>query len=930
MKRKGTGRLLSLLMAFSMLAAMIPMTTFAEESGSGEAVVAEQPYAQDPSSASESEEKQAETDREVSEAEEAKESLPQAETGEKAEESLPQAETEEKAEEGLSQTGAGEEAEEGSSHTPNEPAKESVKEGSSAASESSSASARRVPRGPVTEIYLDGQNGDDSKDGTTKENAVKTFAKAKELAAANQDIVTIWVMGTVSVSGEISLSGTNAILKREKDFPDYLIQIRDAATMNGITVDGNQENARASKSLILVIGTVTIEDGTVLQNNRLTDLGYFDALGGGMIIEDGTVNMTGGVITNNTANFGGGVFVHRGTFNFQGGSIENNHAVNGTEAGQHGYAAGGGVCVYDGGTLNLSGSAVLQNNDSKEVGGGISVGVGVASNGSDRLNMTGGIVTNNTAGSGGGGIFVQAGFEGKQGVAVVSAGEITNNKMTAEGEGSNAFGGAGIYVNGYPNTYTGFQNGELHLTDALITENKAALQGGGYAGCPSSQTHIFVNDGAAFYGNEASGGREIYILASNAYGSHSGDPKYMIANTMLGAVPYNWKYDDGTEVDLSKLEGQLLAAEEESLSLNTDAVGNADTLARAKVRITGNVSNTRGGGIGTNGTVFIGTEEKTSVPVEKKWDDNNAQRPDAVQIELYRSGTNEGETYIGYQTIRADANGNWSAVFENLLKFDLAGNPYKYTLKERSVAGYTSKTSGTQEDGFVITNTASVSIPVNKVWVGEKGTAVTIRLFADREDTGKSVVLTEDNRWYSAFEGLPKYREDGAEIVYTVTEDEVAGYTSEISGSAAEGFTVRNTITGKVSVPVTKKWIGTPADSITIYLYADGVKVDTQKISEKNHWQHTFADLEQYRDGKEIRYTVEEEKIEGYTTAIAGDAKSGYVITNTKNTTPPKTTVTTPPKTGDDAPIGLWTGFFAVSFFAILLAVKYRKKLQSE
>ena len=35
-------------------------------------------------------------------------------------------------------------------------------------------------------------------------------------------------------------------------------------------------------------------------------------------------------------------------------------------------------------------------------------------------------------------------------------------------------------------------------------------------------------------------------------------------------------------------------------------------------------------------------------------------------------------------------------------------------------------------------------------------------------------------------------------------------------------FTITNTIDGKVSIPVTKKWIGKEAESATIRLLADG------------------------------------------------------------------------------------------------------------
>ena len=656
-------------------------------------------------------------------------------------------------------------------------------------------STRAMADGGATgEIYLNGQSGNDAKDGKTKANAVKTFARAKELAAADQTIKTIWVSGTTGVSGEVSLSGTKAVLKREQDFKGNLLSVDNKASFKDITIDGNQANANATASLVRVSGQLDIKEGTLIQNNKLTQLGYFQAMGGGIDVESGTVNMTGGSIRNNSANFGGGVFVNYGSFHFSGGTIEENHAVSGTEPGEGGFASGGGICVFDGASLELTDKAVIRNNVSDELGGGISVGTGVASNGSDTLNMTGGSVLGNSAGSAGGGIYVQAGPVGKQGVATISAGEIKDNKMTAGGRGNNSFGGAGIYVNGYPSIYTGFQNGELHLTDALVTENTAKLEGGGYAGCPSSETHIYVNDGAAFYANSAGGGREIYILASNDYGVHSGNPRYTIANTMLGAVPYRWQYDDGKEVPLSKLDGQLDAAKGESLSLNTKERGNADTLARARVRITGNSSATRGGGIGSNGTVFIGTEEKTSVSAEKKWNDHNsASRPHQVQLELYRLDSDGKETYIGYQLIQADASGQWKTTFNNLLKLDPQGKPYRYSVKERNVEGYVSQLSGTQESGYIITNSSTRTVLVKKTWVGPEGSSVRVRLYANGVEQD-SVLLNAANNWRHEFTNLPCYKSDnGSEILYTISEDKVEGYQTAISGDAEKGFEITNT-----------------------------------------------------------------------------------------------------------------------------------------
>lgn len=54
---------------------------------------------------------------------------------------------------------------------------------------------------PDKEIYLNGQSGDDTKDGTSEQNALKTFEKAKEFALKNPSIKTIWVLGQVNGTG---------------------------------------------------------------------------------------------------------------------------------------------------------------------------------------------------------------------------------------------------------------------------------------------------------------------------------------------------------------------------------------------------------------------------------------------------------------------------------------------------------------------------------------------------------------------------------------------------------------------------------------------------------------------------------------------------------------------------------------------------------
>lgn len=312
---------------------------------------------------------------------------------------------------------------------------------------------------------------------------------------------------------------------------------------------------------------------------------------------------------------------------------------------------------------------------------------------------------------------------------------------------------------------------------------------------------------------------------------------------------------------------------------------------------------------------------KVSIPVTKTW---VGKEGTSATIHLYADD-------VEVDSITLNTGNNWQYTFTNLEKYK-DGKEIKYTIKEDSIENYKSEITGDMSTGFTVKNinTEKIAVPVKKVWVGKEADSATIKLLADGTEK-ESVTLTKEDNWTHTFSNLPKYDEnDGHEIVYTLDEIKVEGYNTGISGTAETGFTVTNTITGKVSVPVTKKWIGTPADSITVNLYADGKKIDSQKLSKDNNWQYTFKDLEQYKDGKEIEYTIEEEKVSGYTTTITGDSKNGFVITNTKDT-PPAPKKPSNPKTGDSSNIGFYAGLLLLSGTLLtFLGLKRRKETQDE
>lgn len=599
----------------------------------------------------------------------------------------------------------------------------------------------------------------------------------------------------MSISGEISLEGTNAVVKRDPSCSGYLMVINsgDSAVLKNITIDGNSSEATGTtKSMIRDMGSLTIEDGTVLKNNVLRDLGYFCALGGAIVANEGTITMTGGTIENNSANFGGGVFLeNHSVMTMSGGVIQNNTAVDGTQSGLYGYAAGGGIDLYGGSTLNLTGNAVIKNNSSEHMGGGISVGTGVTSNGPDTLNMTGGSVTGNSSGSGGGGIMVQAGRTNAYGTANISGGTISGNNMTGSGEGEHAFGGGGIYVNGYSSAYRGFHNGVLNLTNALITENTAALEGGGYASCPVSSTEMYLDSGCAIYNNTGNRARDIYILASAGYGAHSGNPFYTVSSTMLGGTPYHWKDGQGKEVPLNSLKGQLKTfGNNNELVLSTDVKNDEAAQRLAKVVITGNTSATRGGGIGSNGTVNIGNSDTRDLKVTKKWE-TKKELPSSITVDLYRtvSGSDETPVMIGSETIKPDEDGNWELTFTNLPKHDNSGDTYEYSVKEETSSAYVSEVEGNMDDGFVITNRDRVeykikvkvtgSLKLTKISSGHETPADTRFTITGPDNYKKVIKYSELENGSITLDGL-------AEGTYLVKESgaDVSGYSLTVTGSA--------------------------------------------------------------------------------------------------------------------------------------------------
>ena len=418
----------------------------------------------------------------------------------------------------------------------------------------------------------------------------------------------------------------------------------------------------ASEQVILVKGALELQSG-VLQNTGgkhifTVDRGTLDinggyivgggsdgTPGGGIYVDNGTVNIQGGVIAANRGSSGGGIFFQNGTLNISGGAVTGNWV-------NSGHDNGGGIYVKSG-TLNLSGEGYVTNNykacdcnDCRNDVNNTHGGGGIALANSSVMNMTGGYVTGNYSGLAGGGIY--AGFFGHNVRFTMSGGTIAGNcAELGEGGGlriaggtngviqatnkvyitnnitnsNNDWGGGGIFVQ---------EKGNLSIMNALITGNTAGGFGGGVGACPTGETLIVNQDGAAIYGNTASGtnmsgggNNKTYdstlaqtseVFTRNGYADYfcvrardgANGPISLVTGLMAGGGAANWTGScDEQPVSIGP-SGYAAAKYLFGLDAHPDGTAKSQAVNAAKVIITGNHSNIHGGGIMTNGGLILG------------------------------------------------------------------------------------------------------------------------------------------------------------------------------------------------------------------------------------------------------------------------------------------------------------------------------------
>ena len=483
---------------------------------------------------------------------------------------------------------------------------------------------------------------------TTKHTMIPSGCIVGESTSGNEAIVKVGNGGTFNLTG-----GLLTIRHGDSYNGDSHIVYNDGTmNMSGGYICGGKSTGWAGGIFSGSNSTLNIKGGVIAANEGTN--------GGGVCVSGGTFTMSGGIISGNqitgtptagatdrNCGFGGGVYALNTTVTISDDAyITNNRmgVTNSAEARGNGCHGGGGIATV-GGTLTMSGGYVT-GNYSKEAGGGLYVGhYSAGENGNkSKFEMIGGTVAANYADtSEGGGIRISGYTDGIIGAkrvgtdgADTSATKtiyITNNTTNSNYD----WGGGGIFVQA---------KGTLQILNTSITDNTAGGFGGGVGACPTGETLITHNNGAAIYDNNTlnndsyenkeqhmskGGNGKIYdkdqALASSVfYNDGKGhfsdyfcvkskeaakDYISLITGTMLGGGGVTWNGScDDKEITINK-SGYAAAKFMFGLDATPEEGAVDKATAATKVFITGNTAYTHGGGIMTNGQLILG--EKTGV-----------------------------------------------------------------------------------------------------------------------------------------------------------------------------------------------------------------------------------------------------------------------------------------------------------------------------
>lgn len=490
---------------------------------------------------------------------------------------------------------------------------------------------------------------------TTTKHVVSGFGAivAASHSGSVKQVISVADGGTLNLNGGMittpgDLAGDGHIILAVGNSNETQVNI------NGGFITGanlNQQRGGWGGGLCVVGAEVTVNmtGGVIAANNA--------ASGGGIYAENAKLNLSGGVISGNATysdsdGLGGGILVSGGSVTVSGGYITNNKYAKYCGNDGQGDHGGGGLAANNGTHVIISGGQIT-GNYSEEAGGGVYV-TNLKQQGKAWLNITGGNIASNVSyRSEGAGIRVGQRVDAMiSGASKDSPVYITNNHCMSRFD----WGGGGVFVQGDSDNDAS-NAGRLFVYSSYIGSNTAGGYGGGVAVCPTGKTLVMNTKGTAIFGNTDAGGADNYDSENNngnphlSGGGHQKDedqyaynyvdkngdhvfrdsghadfflaakghitPVAVVSGKMLGDI--DARYSGSIELtDRITIPANGVAQVKNSIGLSsgvsaTDKTATEAVQKNATTFITGNYSWDHGGGIMSNGDLYLGQPADTYV-----------------------------------------------------------------------------------------------------------------------------------------------------------------------------------------------------------------------------------------------------------------------------------------------------------------------------
>lgn len=464
-----------------------------------------------------------------------------------------------------------------------------------------------------------------------------------------KQVVTVNEGGMLDLKGGMITTAANL-----SDNGHVILSTGKVKIEGGYVTNGNRGGWGGGLCITGANASLEMTDGVVAGNKA--------ASGGGVYADNGaTLKLTGGIISGNATygeadGLGGGILVSGGSVTVSGGYITNNKYAKFCGHDGWGNHGGAGLAANNGAHVTISGGKIT-GNYSEEAGGGVYV-TNQDQSGMAWLDITGGIIASNVSyRSEGAGIRVGQQVDAMINGTPNSKVYITHNRCMSRFD----WGGGGIFVQGNSNEGMEKTAGRLFVYNSYISSNTAGGYGGGVAVCPTGKTLVTNTEGTAIFGNSSADSDQNFkeynrvdgsgndgtphLSAGGAEGTNKTEdrdaydsetfrtyghadfflaatghttPVAVVSGKMLGDI--DAKYSGSIELnDPITIPANGVAQVKNSIGL-TSAVSATDKAVTEAVQknkvttfITDNYSWNHGGGIMSNGDLYLGQPADTYV-----------------------------------------------------------------------------------------------------------------------------------------------------------------------------------------------------------------------------------------------------------------------------------------------------------------------------